>query len=276
MDYMIGARAHDYGRGEPDEILGRIAADGWQGVQIAFPKLFNGVTNWGEVTDESVQKAKVALDETKLQLWVLGVYVEPSMVVEADRKKSVDIFKSQLANAKLLGANCVGTETTNMEKQPAGTTREEAMLCLERSLAEILPEAERLGVTVAVEPVFYHAMGTPELTRRVLNNLKSPNLKVIFDPGNLYSPAEVGNQQQMWERAFDCFGDDIVAMHFKGVHVIDGVRMSCSLEDSQVDTRAVYRLLKQASVVPPILREEAVPARAKSDQALIKAVLADC
>ena len=60
----------------------------------------------------------------------------------------------------ILGAGCIGTETTSMEKQPAGTTRKEAQELLCRSLADILPAAEALGVTVAVEPVTYHSMNS--------------------------------------------------------------------------------------------------------------------
>lgn len=48
-----------------------------------------------------------------------------------------------------------------MSKQPAGTTREEAQELLCRSLAEILPTAEELGVTVGIEPVTLHSMNSP-------------------------------------------------------------------------------------------------------------------
>lgn len=272
---LIGARAHDYGRDTPINFMQRIASDDWQTIQLAFTKSVLGVNTWADVSEQHVAAVQQALQKTKMHLAVLGVYIEPSLMDEATRNESVRIFKSQLAVAKRLGAGCIGTETTNMNKQPAGTTREQAMLRLERSLAEILPEAEALGVTVAVEPVYYHAMATPELTRRVLNTMASPNLKVIFDPGNLFSPEEAANQQQIWERAFDAFGDEIVAMHMKGVRIENGQPQSCLLEQSQVDYKAVYALLAQSKSVPPILREEAVPARAKSDRAFIEALLAE-
>ncbi len=75
---------------------------------------------------------------------MLGTYVELAINDESRLKNAAD-FKSQLAVCKALGAGCIGTETTSMEKQPAGTTREEAQELLCRSLADILPAAEALG-----------------------------------------------------------------------------------------------------------------------------------
>ena len=91
-----------------------------------------------------------------------------------------------------------GTETTAMSEQPAGTTREEAqeLLCC-RSLAEILPTAEELGVTVGIEPVTLHSMNSPAATRHILDTMRSPNLKVIFDMSNLVNAENVHEQARI-------------------------------------------------------------------------------
>ena len=60
---------------------------------------------------------------------------------------------SQIPVAKALGAGCMGSETTNMAKQP-GVTRKEAQEALLRSLGEILPACEEQGVLFAVEFVY--------------------------------------------------------------------------------------------------------------------------
>lgn len=270
---QIGARAHDYGRAAPDALLGRIAADGWQTVQLAMTKCIQGVNGWADVTGPRVEEVRRALAAHHLSVAVLGAYVELSLADETARAAAVANFRAQLPRAKALGAGCVGSETTNMAKQP-GVTRQEAFRCLERSVAAILPDAEALGVTVAVEPVFYHAMATPELTRQLLADMQSPALAVIFDPANLFSPEDAPRQQALWQRAFDCFGDKIAAVHIKGVRIEGGKPVSCSLEQSQVDYAAVIRLLRQTGREPPLLREEAVPARAASDLAFLRGLLA--
>ena len=181
-------------------------------------------------------------------------------------------FKSQLAVCKALGAGCIGTETTSMEKQPAGTTREEAQELLCRSLADILPAAEALGVTVAVEPVTYHSMNSAAATRHILDTMRSPNLKVIFDMSNLVDAGNVGAQDRIWNDVGELLGDQIVAVHFKGqAFAPDGGLLHTSLEDSLTDYAGAFAMLRQLPQdALPVLREEAVPARAGSDIAFMR------
>ena len=202
---------------------------------------------------------------------MLGTYVELAINDESRLKNAAD-FKSQLAVCKALGAGCIGTETTSMEKQPAGTTREEAQKLLCRSLADILPAAEALGVTVAVEPVTYHSMNSAAATRHILDTMRSPNLKVIFDMSNLVDAGNVGAQDRIWNDVGELLGDQIVAVHFKGQNFKpDGTLYSTSLEDSCVDYKGGFEMLRALpQPVLPVLREEAVPARAASDIAFMK------
>lgn len=272
IKHLIGVRAHDYGRDTASGLLTRIANDGWQAVQLAMPKALQNVNGWNGVTADAVEEARAALVQSGVSLAVLGVYIDPSLVNEQARRDNVAIFMRELSTAKTLNAGCIGTETTNMASQP-GVTRAEALDALRKSLSEILPEAERLGVTVGIEPVFYHAMATPEDTRAVLADMRSSALRVIFDPGNLYSPEEAPCQHALWQRAFDAFGDAIAAVHIKGVRQENGKMCSCSFADSELDYAGIFRLLRQASVQPPILREEAAPARAQEDRAFLAGLL---
>lgn len=266
---QIGVRAHDYGRMAPDSLFAHIAADGWETVQLAIPKCIEGIYAWKDITPERVEQIRRALRINNLSVAVLGAYVELGMVEPTLREQAVKIFRNQLPFAKMLGAGCVGSETTNMASQP-GITREEALVCLEHSLSEILPDAEALGVTVAIEPVFSHTMATPELTRRVLTDMASPALQVIFDPGNLFSPQDASHQQDLWQRAFEAFGDRIAAVHIKGVRMESGVPAVCALEDSQLDYTMILQLLRQTGRKPALLREEAIPSRATQEIAMMR------
>ena len=35
-NFILGARLHDYGRGTPDELFGKVSADGFAAVQLVF------------------------------------------------------------------------------------------------------------------------------------------------------------------------------------------------------------------------------------------------
>ena len=228
--FIVGARLHDYGKGSPDELFGRVAADGFAAVQLAYKKCVPSVRSYADVTDALVAETVAAEKAHSIQVAVLGTYVELALNDESRLKNAAD-FKSQLAVCKALGAGCIGTETTSMEKQPAGTTREEAQELLCRSLADILPAAEALGVTVAVEPVTYHSMNSAAATRHILDSMRSPNLKVIFDMSNLVDAGNVGAQDRIWNDVGELLGDQIVAVHFKGqAFAPDGGLLHTSLE----------------------------------------------
>ena len=155
--FIVGARLHDYGKGTPDELFAKVSADGFAAVQLAYKKCVPTVKSYADVTNALVADTIAAEKAHSIQVAVLGTYVELAINDESRLQNAAD-FKSQLAVCKALGAGCIGTETTAMSKQPAGTTREEAQELLCRSLAEILPTAEELGVTVGIEPVTLHSM----------------------------------------------------------------------------------------------------------------------
>lgn len=273
--FIVGARLHDYGKGSPDELFGRVAADGFAAVQLAYKKCVPPVRSYADVTDALVAETVAAEKAHSIQVAVLGTYVELAINDESRLKNAAD-FKSQLAVCKALGAGCIGTETTSMEKQPAGTTREEAQELLCRSLADILPAAEALGVTVAVEPVTYHSMNSAAATRHILDTMRSPNLKVIFDMSNLVDAGNVGAQDRIWNDVGELLGDQIVAVHFKGqAFAPDGGLLHTSLEDSLTDYAGAFAMLRQLPQdALPVLREEAVPARAGSDIAFMRGFFA--
>lgn len=273
--FIVGARLHDYGKGSPDELFGRVTADGFAAVQLAYKKCVPFVRSYADVTDALVAETVAAEKAHSIQVAVLGTYVELAINDESRLKNAAD-FKSQLAVCKALGAGCIGTETTSMEKQPAGTTREEAQELLCRSLADILPAAEALGVTVAVEPVTYHSMNSAAATRHILDTMRSPNLKVIFDMSNLVDAGNVGAQDRIWNDVGELLGDQIVAVHFKGqAFAPDGGLLHTSLEDSLTDYAGAFAMLRQLPQdALPVLREEAVPARAASDIAFMRGFFA--
>jgi len=271
-DLILGVRAHDYGKQSAESLFRAIAGDGWQAVQLAFPKAIAGVDAFAGVSPPLVAETKAALAATGLSVAVLGVYVEPSLVDEAARKAHVRTLIGALAQARALDAACVGTETTSVHAQP-GATRAEALRALYRSLEEILPEAERLGVNLAVEPVHHHTLGTPELASKLLRDIASPRLKIIFDPINLLRLEDIEAQQSLWARCMAHFGAEIVAVHIKGAaRAADasGMLADAPFASSVVDYPPLFAHLRPLKA--PILREGAIPSEARSDIAFLRSM----
>lgn len=268
---IFGTRVHDMGKGRPMEMLEKIGGYGFQCVQLAYKKGITGVSGYCDVTPELVAETAAAAEKTGVSIAVHGTYVELGLVEEDRRKKQVADFISQIPYTKALSARCQGSETTNMVKQPAGTRREDAQRALLRSLEEIMPHAEAAGITVAVEPVFYHAMNTPEAAKMVLDSIRSPNLKIIFDAANLISYEDRDQQERMWDRAMTLWGDKIVCVHIKGVNFdAKGDYYSTVLEESCLDYPLVASYVKALSQNLTVMREEEKPERVENDLKLLR------
>lgn len=270
--YIFGTRVHDMGKGTPMEMFTKIGGYGFDCVQLAYKKGIAGVGSYDDVTPELVADTCRAIQASGVTVAVHGTYVELSMVDEAERRKQVDSFISQIPYTATLKALCQGSETTNMSKQP-GVTRQEALRALLRSLEEIMPHAEKHGVIVGIEPVFYHAMNDPETTKMVLDAIASPNLKVIFDAVNLIGPADVDCQEAMWDRAMAAWGDQIVAVHVKGMTFDQqGNHHSAPYEESWLDYPLMAGYVRRLGKDLPIMREEVKPEHAKQDIAFLKSL----
>jgi L-ribulose-5-phosphate 3-epimerase len=269
----IGVRAHDYGRNTPDALFERISKDGFSTIQLAPKKAIAGVSRFEDISGRVEREVLEAEKRWKIRIAVLGVYLEPSLADDAAREKNVSEYLGSIPIAKRLGADCIGTETTARNKQP-GTTREEALDALKRSLWKIMPAAEEQQVLFAIEPVCSHTVNTPECAAEILKSIASPNLKIIFDPVNLLSPEDFASQPRMWDRAFRNFGDQIVAVHMKSVRLsADGSPVRTDFAHSDVDYGDLFKRLRQLPQDFSVLREDADPADGKTDCEFLKSMI---
>ena len=140
-EFIIGARGHDFGRHTPEDLLTSIGKAGFRCTQLAYTKAIEGVKSYADITPELVEATKAAVAASGVSIAVDGTYVELSYADEDKRHAEVAKVLSQIPVAKALGVGCMGSETTNMAKQP-GVTRKEAQEALLRSLGEILPLCE--------------------------------------------------------------------------------------------------------------------------------------
>ena len=186
-EFIVGARGHDFGRHSVEELLCSIGDAGFRCTQLAYTKAVEGVKSYADVTPALVDATNAAVQKSGVSIAVDGTYVELGYADEDKRRAEVAKALSQVPVAKALRAGCMGSETTNMAKQPT-VSRKEAQEALLRSLGEIIPVCEEQGVLFAVECVYYHSMNTPEAVRMVLDTIASPNLRVICDLANYVGP----------------------------------------------------------------------------------------
>ena len=93
--FTVGARLHDYGKGTLDELFGKVSADGFACVQLAYKKCVPGVASYADVTPQLVQNTLEAQKKHNIAVAVLGTYVELAINDESRLQNAAD-FKSQL------------------------------------------------------------------------------------------------------------------------------------------------------------------------------------
>ena len=89
--------------------------------------------------------------------------------------------------------------------------------------------AEETGAVLAVEPVWYHIISTPERAARMLEELKSDHVQIILDSVNLISPEQAGRAEEIVRHAITLLGDRVRMLHMKDFTLTpDGKMDACA------------------------------------------------
>ncbi len=218
MNY--GMRCHDIcPKADIDTVFDAVQKLGIHQIQLAFGKSIAGLDfSVGHYSPGLGRMVAQKLRERDIHVAVLGCYINPTNPDEAKRQAEVQKFIEHLKYAKIIGADMVGTETGRYHAsfQVVSETRsEECYRLLLKSMREIVAAAEKLGVIVGVEGVHDHTLYNPQMMRRFLEDIDSPNVEVILDPVNLIGLDEINAQPEVLDEAFRLYGDKITMVHVK-------------------------------------------------------------
>jgi sugar phosphate isomerase/epimerase len=118
---------------------------------------------------------------------------------------------------------CTGTRDPNdMWRGHPANGRPDAWADLLKAMEQALAIAEEHDLWLAVAPETANVVDSPAKAARLLDELRSPRLKIIIDPANLFSVESLPYQRFILEAAFELLGPDIVLAHAKDVRVVDG------------------------------------------------------
>ena len=215
----LGMRCHDVIHTNLEDLSESIQSKNFKSVHLALKKAKVGFDiNKTHITPGMAKHIRDVFAKHDISVDILGCYVNIAHPDDAELKKLLDKFKEHIRFARDFGCSLVGTETGALNKEyvygPENNT-EEAFLRTLNSVKELVEEAEKFGVIVAIEGVAKHVINTPERMKRILDNIPSNNLQVIFDPTNYITVDNYKDQDEMIKKAFELFGDRIVAIHAK-------------------------------------------------------------
>lgn len=215
----IGIRAHDIGKLPPDQLAGRVAAKGLTSVQLALNKALAGpMLEPGELNPGFAFEVAQGFSRHGIQIAILGCYINPIHPDPASRRHQIAWFMEHLRFARDFGCGVVALESGSIrpDYSPDPANHESpAFNEMLATLADLVAEAERFGVVVGLEAVASHTVSTPRKMREVLDAIASNNLQVVFDPVNLLTPGNHGDQHRLIAESLDLFGERIIAVHAK-------------------------------------------------------------
>ena len=133
------------------------------------------------------------------------------------------------------------------------------------SMARSVVMAEERGLILAIETEASNVIDSPEKARRILDEIKSPSLKMILDCANLFHTGEASAEtmRPAIDRAMAQFGSDIVLAHGKDIQPSEGIRF-CGTGFGIVDFPYMLDELERVGyagdmVLHGIYREEDMP-----------------
>ena len=173
-----------------------------------------------------------------IELAVLGCYLN---LANPDRQQLAAIQKRYMAHIRLAaiaGCGVVGTETgapnTEYRFVPECHT-EEAFRSFLYGLKPVVRYAEQMGVIIGIEPVATHIVHTPKLARRMLDEIASPNLQIIFDPVNLLYIENYEKRDEILGEATELLAEEIAVVHIKDFRI----------EKGKLDYAPILKFLKE-------------------------------
>jgi L-ribulose-5-phosphate 3-epimerase len=153
--------------------------------------------------------------------------------------KSMKAMRTSLRNAKLWGADTVLLVPAVVNPQ---TRYQEAWDRSRRQISELIPEAEKLKVIIAVEEVWNKFLLSPLEFAHYVDEFKTPWVRAYFDVGNvvLYS------YPQDWIRTL---GKRIVKLHFKDFKFQNNPQTKkreadfVNLTEGEIDWKEIHKAL---------------------------------
>ena len=274
----IGIRLHDTAPGTLKERLAFAKEQGFSCAHVALSKVlddFDMKDAPEKLTDEYALRVRQDFDASGLECAVLGCYLNLADPNPERRARTQEIYKAHLRFAAKIGARVVGTETyANPESAFADPARsEEAFHLFMDSLRPVVRCAEETGALLAVEPVWYHIVSSPERAARMLEELPSDHLRIILDAVNLISPENAGRTEEIVRRAVSLLGDRVEILHMKDFVITPDGKMdacACGLGSMRYEQLLTFASRKNL----PMTLENTVPDNAEKARLYLEQIAA--
>ena len=200
--------------------------------------------------------------------------IHPDVKIREQGMKRLGVI---MAAAKPMGTSmvtlCTGTRDPHDQwrKHPDNQTPE-AWADLLREMEKAIALAEEFGVDLGIEPELANVVNSAAQAKRLLTDLRSPRLRIVLDPANLFEVETDARRRDIVAASVDLLGPHVAMAHIKdrdakghfvapGSGVIDFRHFVEALRDAKFTGSLVTHGLSEAEApsVARFMAELAVP-----------------
>jgi sugar phosphate isomerase/epimerase/pimeloyl-ACP methyl ester carboxylesterase len=269
----LGIFAKTFVRPNLAATLDAVAACGLDSVQFNFSCA--GLTGLTEKIDPRVVSA-AACELQRRRLSVAAVSGTFNMIDPdpANRREGLRRLEEIAASCGALGAPmvtlCTGTrDPADMWQAHPQNDSAAAWQDLLASMEEALRIADKYDVCLGVEPETANVVNSAKKARRLLDEMASPQLKIVMDAANLFRPGESGRMAEILDEAFDLLGGDIALAHAKDFR--DGAAIQhVAAGQGMLDWPRLLRLLRGVGFDGPLILHGLTEEEVKTSVAFLR------
>lgn len=205
---------------DPDQVFAKVKAAGFDAVQHNWAS--SGLASIPDcIPDGVAETAHEAAVRHGLDMVAISGTTNLIHPDSAVRQQGINRLIGIIRSAPALGAPVVTlcTGSRNADDQWADhpdNQTPEAWKDFVASIEQLLPEAEAAGVKLGVEPELANVVGSTLAARRLIDDMQSDALTVVFDPANLFDEeASLGEQRFLINHGLEVLAGMIGMAHAK-------------------------------------------------------------
>jgi sugar phosphate isomerase/epimerase len=236
------------------------AAHATAGYRAAYCPAFLDLTDHSLI--DSFRRIYAAHD---LVISEVGAWCNPLTLDPAEAEKNISYVAGRLAVADEIGARCcvniVGSWYEKNWYGPCATNYSDDFFAHAVDVSrQIIDRVKPIRTRMTFELMPFSFLDSPSEYLRFLKALDRPAAGVHFDPANcIWSPRLLFGNVAFFEESFRLFGDDIVSIHLKDIHLrpepFSAMFDEVPIGTGEIDYAHLIRLIGKLPVDTPAMLE---------------------
>lgn len=215
----LGIFAKTFEGTEPDTVLKSVAKAGFACAQ--YNMACSGLPSMpDEITAAQARSVAEAAEKAGVEIVaVSGTYnmIHPDLATRQAGHRKLAVLAEQCATMSTgLITLCTGTrDPVDQWKEHPDNNSPEAWRDLLGAMETAIEIADRHNIDLGIEPELANVVNSAVKARRLIDELKSPRIKIVMDPANLFEIETLEEQRTIVSSAIDLLADRIVMAHAK-------------------------------------------------------------